>query len=141
MLTLIVVGVPTDVIDTPWFGREVPVRWWEYPVLAATVVLTALWFGIRPEREQSATAPLTGVMLAVFAVGCPVCNKIILLALGTTGALGFWAPIQPVLAAVSLAILAAAVVLRRRRTLCGPVCAAPPAQDGADSRQPPSIAQ
>lgn len=141
VVTLLVVGVPTDVIDTPWFGREVPVRWWEYPVLAATAVLTALWFGIRSEQDQRATAPLTGVMLAVFAVGCPVCNKLILLAIGTSGALGFWGPIQPVLAAISLAVLAAAVVLRRRRSLCGPACAAQVGQDRADAAQPPSIAQ
>ena len=30
---------------------------------------------------------------------------IVLLVLGTSGALGFWAPVQPVLAAVSLAVL------------------------------------
>lgn len=142
VVTLLVVGVPTDVIDTPWFGREVPVRWWEYPVLAATAVLTALWFGIRPEADrQRATAPMTGVMLAVFAVGCPVCNKIILLAIGTSGALGFWAPLQPVLAAVSLAVLTVAVILRRRQALCGPACAVPAEPDRADAAQPPSIAQ
>lgn len=142
VVTLIVVGVPTDVIDTPWFGREVPVRWWEYPVLAATAALTALWFGIRPETDrQRATAPMTGVMLAVFAVGCPVCNKIVLLAIGTSGALGFWAPLQPVLAAVSLAVLVVAVILRRRQALCGPACAVPTAPDRADAPQPPGIAQ
>lgn len=142
VVTLIVVGVPTDVIDTPWFGREIPVRWWEYPVLAATAILTALWFGIRPATDQQrATAPMTGVMLAVFAVGCPVCNKIILLAIGTSGALGFWAPLQPVLAAVSLAVLTVAVILRRRQTLCGPACALPDDQDRTDAPQPPRVAQ
>ncbi|WP_031938846.1 hypothetical protein [Prescottella defluvii] len=139
-VTLFVVGVPTDIIDTPFFGREVPVRWWEYPVLAATVVLTALWFGIRPgARQTRPTGAMAGVMLAVFAVGCPVCNKIVLLAIGTSGALGFWAPLQPVLAVVSLAVLTVAVVLRRRQSLCGPDCAVP--AERPETVQAPSIAQ
>ncbi|WP_258558000.1 hypothetical protein [Rhodococcus sp. AG1013] len=140
LVTVIVVGVPTDIIDTPFFGREVPVRWWEYPVLAATAALTALWFGIRPSpQERRPTGAAAGVMLAVFAVGCPVCNKIVLLALGTSGALGFWAPLQPVLAVLSLVLLTTAVVLRRRRSLCGPACTAPAERSGTG--QPPKIAQ
>src|SRR5690606_39345166 len=95
-LTLLVVGVPTDIIDTPLFSREIPVRWWEYPVLAATAVLTAAWFAIQrpPTSEGSDRKPLAGVLLTVFAVGCPVCNKLVLVALGTSGALSVWAPLQ-----------------------------------------------
>ncbi len=25
----VVIGVPTVIIANPWFGREIPVRWWE----------------------------------------------------------------------------------------------------------------
>lgn len=139
-LTLLAVGVPTDIIDTPWFSRDVPVRWWEYPVLVATIILTMLWFGIRSDAGKSRpTGPLAGVLLTVFAVGCPVCNKIILLAIGTSGALGFWAPVQPLLAIISLALLSGAVVLRWRRRPCGVDCAAPEAT--LETTQPPSAAQ
>ena len=31
--TLLLIGIPSDIIPNPIFGREVPVRWWEYPVL------------------------------------------------------------------------------------------------------------
>lgn len=33
----------------------------------------------------------------MFAVGCPACNKIAVILLGTSGALNLWAPVQPVL--------------------------------------------
>ncbi|MGY4708832.1 hypothetical protein ACXDF8_04585 [Mycolicibacterium sp. CBM1] len=115
--TVLVVGVPTDVIDTPWFGREVPVRWWEYPTLAAVGVLTALWFGISGPRRATGAAG-GGLMLATFAVGCPVCNKLVLAAVGTSGALGLWAPLQPLLAALSVALLAGVVVWRWRQRPC-----------------------
>ncbi|KSU51850.1 MULTISPECIES: hypothetical protein [Gordonia] len=119
-VTVLVVGIPTDIIDTPVFGREVPVRAWELPVLLATALLTALWFGIdKPARvERTGTPAALGVVLTFFAVGCPVCNKLVLLALGTSGALGLWAPIQPILAGVSLAMLTAAVIVRWRKRDC-----------------------
>ncbi|WP_209370699.1 hypothetical protein [Brevibacterium renqingii] len=53
-----------------------------------------------------------GGMLGWFAVGCPVCNKIALLALGYTGALTYFAPLQPLLAAASVILLLAAVIIR-----------------------------
>jgi len=126
-VTLLVVGVPTDILVNPWFGREIPVRWWEYPVLGATVVLTALWFGLQnPRSDGSRTAtPAAGVMLTVFAVGCPVCNKLVLVTIGASGALGWWAPLQPILALCSLTLLAGAVLYRWRRRICDDSCTPP----------------
>lgn len=116
--TFLIIGLPTDIIPNPVFGRDVPVRPWELPVLAATAVLTGLYFGLqRPGDEKSAPA-IGGAGLAMFAVACPVCNKIVLLALGTSGALGFWQPLQPFLAAISLIALGAAVLWAWRRNPC-----------------------
>ena len=151
--TFLLIGIPTVIIPNPVFGREVPVRWWEYPVLAATVLLTAAWFGIRSAREAGTARAdgrevgeserpaivTVGVMTAWFAVACPVCNKIVLLLLGTTGALGVWAPMQPWLAALSLALLAGAVVCRWKARPCADgacadgTCAAPGSEPPADA--------
>jgi hypothetical protein len=38
-------------------------------------------------------------------VGCPVCNKIALIALGTTGAMQYFAPVQPYLALFGILFL------------------------------------
>ena len=52
-------------------------------------------------------------MVGVFlAIGCPICNKIALLLLGTSGALNLFAPIQPILGAASVALLAATLAWR-----------------------------
>lgn len=127
IVTAAVIGVPTDIIANPWFTREIPVRWWEYPILSLTCLLTAVWFGIRTARSEDDTSGRSGAYggatLALFAVGCPVCNKVVLLAIGTSGALGLWAPIQPYLAVVSLVLLGTAVAYRWRRRDCGPACA------------------
>lgn len=53
-----------------------------------------------------------GALLSVLAVGCPVCNKLVVLLLGVSGALSWFAPAQPLLAVLSVILLAFG--LRRR---------------------------
>jgi hypothetical protein len=45
---------------------------------------------------------------------CPICNKLVVLALGVSGALSYFAPIQPVLGLASVALLIYALLLRFR---------------------------
>ena len=64
---------------------------------------------------------------AFLAIGCPVCNKIALVLLGTSGALTVFAPIQPVIGAVSLTLLAGTLAWRLRSRATGGACAVRPA--------------
>ena len=120
VLSAAAVGLPTDVIDNPLFARMTPVRWWEYPVLVATVVLTGVWAGIRQSGENAAGSgrAIGSSVLSALAVGCPVCNKIVVSLLGVSGALGVWAPAQPLIAVLSIVLLLTAVVVRWRRREC-----------------------
>ena len=52
--------------------------------------------------------------MSFFAVGCPVCNKVVILALGTTGARQWFEPLQPLLAVASIVLLVVAVRIRLR---------------------------
>lgn len=124
VLAAAVVGIPTDVIDNPWFTRMTPVRGWEWPVLVATVLLTAVWAGL-PGRPSGGSAVGIPGVLGALAVGCPVCNKVVVALLGVSGALGIWAPIQPVLGAASVLALVVAVVLRARRARGSVSCPVP----------------
>ncbi|MEO7124788.1 MAG: hypothetical protein ABI382_10195 [Nakamurella sp.] len=127
-VTIVVVGVPTDLIGTPFFGREIPPTWWAWPALIATAVLAGLLVAtyvrspLQAERKDGARRFGTfGSLLGFFAVGCPVCNKIVLLALGTSGAIKFFEPIQPLLAIASIGLLVWALVTRIRRENSCPV--------------------
>jgi hypothetical protein len=53
-------------------------------------------------------------VLSVFAVGCPVCDKLVVAVIGISGALNYWAPLQPVLGVASVAVLAAGLLIRLR---------------------------
>ena len=69
----------------------------------------------KPAAERPRTArALVGGILSAFAVGCPICNKLVVLAIGVSGALSYWAPVQPVLAAASVALLGYALIRRLR---------------------------
>lgn len=113
------VGLPTDVIPNPVFGRPVPVTWWSVPVLIATAVLGGLLAATYVREGEGPTkldrpGRLGGVggVVSFFAVGCPVCNKLVVLALGVTGARQWFEPVQPVLALASVVLLG--VALRQR---------------------------
>ncbi|MEU4173656.1 hypothetical protein [Streptomyces sp. NPDC026589] len=124
LATAVAVGVPTDVVPTPLFGRSVPVQWWNYPALALTAVLAGLVLStyVRPSAAPPSTQPpgtvrdgrmgALGGVLSFFAVGCPVCNKLVLVLLGSSGALSYWAPLQPLFAVASVALLAEAALRR-----------------------------
>ncbi len=111
------VGVPTGVIPTPFYTRMTPVLWWNYPVLGASATLLGLTAASylrqpTPDGGPSARVATGGGLLSVFAVGCPICNKLVVFAIGATGALRWFAPVQPLLAVASLAMLGAALWVR-----------------------------
>ena len=116
----LMIGIPTGIIETPWYTRMTPVLWWNYPVWALSALLTG-GLAATYVRDPSVPAPateggktFTGAILAVFAVGCPICNKLVVLALGVSGALTWFGPIQPLLALASLGLLTYALWARRR---------------------------
>lgn len=117
-VTYLVVAVPTDLIDTPFFSRQVPPTSWAQPVLIITAVLTGLLTATYvsrpdgPSRKNTVRLGGAGAIISIFAVGCPVCNKIVLIALGTSGAMQFFEPIQPYLAAASIGLLVWALTRR-----------------------------
>ena len=116
----LMIGIPTGIVETSWYTRMTPVLWWNYPVWAASSILTGALAAtyvrdpaVAVPRSQGGKTFLGGT-LSLFAVGCPICNKLVVLALGVTGALNWFAPVQPLLAAASLAVLAYALWARRR---------------------------
>lgn len=130
LLTGLLVALPTAVIPNPVFGREIGVTWWSYPVVIATAIMGGLLIAtyVRPagtaadpvdgaepeELDRASKLGMAGAFVSFFAVGCPVCNKLVLLALGTSGAVTWFAPIQPYLAVASVVLMAVALRARLR---------------------------
>lgn len=118
ILTALAIGIPTGIVRSPFYTRMTPVLWWNYPVWALSAVMAgviAATYVRTPLHEPTGgRTGFAGGFLSFLAVGCPVCNKIVVWALGVSGALTIWAPLQPLLAALSLALLGWALVQRLR---------------------------
>lgn len=121
-------GIATALIPNPVFQRMIEAPWWTYPVWVVSCILTGLLVAtyVSPGDTQSESQSqprqrkgLVGGVLSFLAVGCPTCNKIVVIALGTSGAVTWFAPVQPFLALGAVVLLAFALRSRlRSATAC-----------------------
>lgn len=78
---------------------------------------------------------VVGGAIAWFAIGCPVCNKIVLLLLGASGAMTWFAPVQPFLAALALVLTTIALAVRLRGQVSCPLPAPKPKDESEKEQQ------
>lgn len=148
--SLLAYGLVTAIIPNPVFGRQIPPQpfaiaiWLLSGPLMGIIVATYSVASTAPaagpavpvtlgasgppaatDRQERRTTTLgtLGGFGTFLAIGCPVCNKIALLLLGTSGALSIWAPIQPALGVASLLLLAGTATWRLRQRATGATCA------------------
>jgi hypothetical protein len=142
-LALVGFGLVAAIIPNPMFGRQIPPEPFAIAVWLASAPLVGL-IGATYSAPRRLTAPAGAVPLgapdpgaerrtgrlgtvagfgAFLAIGCPVCNKVALLLLGAGGALSIWAPLQPVIGAASLVLLAGTTAWRFRLRRDGGTCA------------------
>lgn len=116
IVTLVLIGVPTAIIDNPFFIRMTPVRAQDYAIWVVTALLAGLIAGTfaLPAQLASGGKILSGGVLSYLAVGCPICNKVVVLLLGVSGALAYFAPVQIYMGLASLLLLAWTLRLRVR---------------------------
>ncbi len=113
-------GVPTGIVHTSFYTRMTPVTWWDYPVWALSAGLVGLVAATyvripgAPAAADRSKRTLGATLLSALAVGCPICNKLVVALIGVSGALGYWAPLQPVLGVFSIGLLLTSLVVRLR---------------------------
>ena len=136
---LAVYGLVAAIIPNPFFARGLAPE----PFAIAVWLLSAPLMGVvmatyfapmpagvavaldAPARRDGTTAGTVGGFVAFLAIGCPTCNKIALVLLGTSGAANVFGAVQPLLGAVSLALLAGTLVWRLKLRARGGACAVP----------------
>jgi len=123
LAALVALGVPTAVIPNPFFTRMTPTEpfnvlvWLASALLIGPLVATyaRTTHAAAGHEDQARSGRATAAGIASFlAIGCPVCNKIVVAALGVSGAMSVFAPLQPLIGAGSVALLAATLVWRLR---------------------------
>lgn len=118
-IAALIMGVPTGIVQTSLYHRMTPVTWWDYPAWAASALLVGLTAAtyvrvgetksVTPDRSRRA---LGATLLTTFAIGCPICNKLVVALIGVSGTLSYWAPLQPILGMLSIGVLAAGLAVR-----------------------------
>ena len=127
VVAALAIGIPSDLVPNPIFGRPVPVRPIDVVIWAITSALIGLILAIRPGRTDDAdgvegvdvddpaeTRAVWGGIVSFLAVGCPVCNQAVVALIGTSGALSWWAPVQPFVGALAIGLLLVALRTRLR---------------------------
>jgi hypothetical protein len=117
-LYALITGILAGIIANPLFHRTMPADTWNLlawllpAVLAGPLAATYLvpW----PQSCSISGRASAGGVLSFMAAGCPVCNKLVVLAVGASGALAYFRPLQPVLGALSLILLTTALWARLR---------------------------
>jgi hypothetical protein len=118
VLVALALGIPTDIIPNPWFVRMFPAETGNYFFWVGSSILTGILLATyvlpRETRDRIAAASAGSGLLGLLAVGCPVCNKLVVAMLGVSGAFNYFAPMQPYLGAAGLLMAAAALIVRLR---------------------------
>ena len=123
----LLMGVPTGIVRTSLYTRMTPVTWWDYPVWAISAALvgvmaaTYVRTGDGQELPDRSRRTVGATLLSTFAVGCPICNKLVVALIGVSGALSYWAPLQPILGIVSILLLGTGLLVRLRGEVVCPV--------------------
>lgn len=124
LASVLILGIPTAVIPNPFFVRMTPTDAVNMVVLLVSAPLMGLLIAtyaapparaaIDPHASTGTVQTTVGGVAAYLAIGCPICNKIIVAVLGVSGALDIFAPLQPVIGLISVALLGATLVWRLR---------------------------
>lgn len=137
LVAAVILAIPADIINTSIFHRPVPPRSIDYPIWIITSLLIGLVLAIRtdavveqrslPEsakslepnnistlEEKLQTRTLMSGFASFLAIGCPVCNQVVVALVGTSGALAWWSPVQPVIGFGAIAVL----LFSLRKRLC-----------------------
>jgi hypothetical protein len=137
LVSLLAFGLVAAIIPNPVFGRQIPpepfaIAVWlssaplmgllgatysapAMPTATATLLMPLVLepAGGASQRQGTTLGTVAGFG-AFLAIGCPVCNKVALVLLGTGGAMTVFAPLQPLIGAASLVLLSGTLAWRFR---------------------------
>ena len=118
IVVFLLLGLSTALIPNPVFGRSIDAPEWSVTALAVTALLSGITLAtyvatpLPPDTETGTRRFTIGGVLAFFAIGCPTCNKLVLIALGSSGAITWFAPVQPYLATAGIVLLVWVAITR-----------------------------
>lgn len=105
----ILLGLVSAIIPNSFFSRMTDISNFDWVILVLTSILAGLYLGlyyfIKNNKNLSSSCAIGGGILGFLAFACPICNKLIILVLGFSGAMTYFAPLQPILGVLGILLL------------------------------------
>ncbi|OFW27745.1 MAG: hypothetical protein A3H97_09020 [Acidobacteria bacterium RIFCSPLOWO2_02_FULL_65_29] len=113
----VVLGTVAALWKNPLFVRMTPTGGFEIGLLLLQSVLAGVYVGL-PRSPCGKRTAGTGAIVGFLGIACPVCNKVLVLLIGSALLLEYYEPVRLYVALGGAALLAAAVRLKLARPEC-----------------------
>ena len=113
----VVLGTLAALWKNPLFMRMTPAGGFEIALLLLQSVLAGVYVGL-PRSPCGRRTAGAGAIIGFLGIACPVCNKVLVLLIGSALLLEYYEPLRLYVALGGAALLAAAVWLKLARPEC-----------------------
>ena len=119
IVVFLLFGIPTALIQTPWFIRMVERSTFDYLFLITSSILLGAYIGVHYYKKNTVkkcdAITYSGGIGSFLAFGCPICNKLLVFLFGATALMTYLDPYRPILGFGSIALLGGAVYWRIKK--------------------------
>jgi hypothetical protein len=113
----VMLGTVAALWPNPFFMRMTPSSGFEVTLLLLQSALAGVYVGLPTSRCGKRTAGF-GAVIGFLGIACPVCNKVLVLLIGSTLLLEYFEPVRLYVALAGVALLAVALWLKLARREC-----------------------
>lgn len=113
----VVLGTVAALWSNPLFMRMTPAGGFEITLLLLQSVLAGVYLGL-PHSPCGKRTAGAGAIIGFLGIACPVCNKVLVLLIGSALLLEYFEPVRLYVALGGAALLALAVWLKLARPEC-----------------------
>ena len=113
----VVLGTLAALWANPFFMRMTPAGGFEIALLLLQSVLAGVYVGL-PQSPCGKRTAGTGAIIGFLGIACPVCNKVLVLLIGSALLLEYFEPVRLYVALGGAALLAVGVWLKMSRPEC-----------------------
>ena len=113
----VALGTVAALWDNPFFMRMTPAGGFEIALLLLQSALAGVYVGL-PQSPCGKRTAGAGAIIGFLGIACPVCNKVLVLLVGSALLLEYFEPLRLYVALGGAALLALAVWLRLARREC-----------------------
>lgn len=113
----VVLGTMAALWKNPLFMRMTPAGGFEISLLLLQSVLAGVFLGL-PQSPCGKRTAGAGAIIGFLGIACPVCNKILVLLIGSALLLEYFEPVRLYVALVGAGLLGLAVWLKLSRPEC-----------------------